>query len=247
MIPRCFVDAARWSEKRVRLSAQDSHHLSEVLRCEEGDRVDVCDGQGGIATARIAGMMDGCVVVEVLGRASQTRASVMVTLVQAIPKSDKFEWIIQKATEIGVWNIIPVVTERGVVRLDGDRAAQRVERWQRIAVEAARQCRTAWIPRVASVATFSQFLSAGFHSELALIGSLEESAIPLRTCLRDRNAPPTSVTLCIGPEGDFSPSEMAAARAGGAIPVSYGKRVLRVETAALYGLSALAYEYALGE
>jgi 16S rRNA (uracil1498-N3)-methyltransferase len=154
------------------------------------------------------------------------------------------EWIIQKATEIGVWSIVPVMTERGVVRLDGDRAEHRVERWQKIAEEAAKQCRTAWIPRVARIAPFKQLMGSGLGTELILVGSLEENAVPLKRYLRSlEGKPPRSVSLLIGPEGDFSASELDLARSRGAVPVSYGSRVLRVETAAVYGLSILSYEF----
>jgi len=169
---------------------------------------------------------------------------VMVTLIQAIPKSQKMEWIIQKATEIGVWAIIPVMTERGVVRLDGARAGRRDDRWQKIAEEAAKQCRTAWIPRVAPIVSLKLLLESGLWSDLSLVGSLDANAVPLKTCLRSlKGKRPQSVSLLIGPEGDFSPAELELAKAKGAVPISYGSRVLRVETAALYGLSILAYEF----
>lgn len=193
---------------------------------------------------------------EVVERKRQPADMVMVTLVQAIPKSQKMEWIIQKATEIGVWSIIPVMTERGVVRLDGERAEHRVERWQKIAEEAAKQCRTAWIPRVTPIVSLKRLLESGqreaqaearettLGTEVTLVGSLEQTAIPLKHYLRSlAGKPPASVSLLIGPEGDFSPSELDLAKAMGAVSVSYGSRVLRVETAALYGLSIIAYEF----
>lgn len=244
MIPRCFVESASWAGDRIRLSAGDSRHIATVLRFGSGDSVIVCDGHGGEALCRIAGDDRGILIAEVCERTSQPMGVVLVTLVQAIPKSQKMEWIIQKATEIGVWSIIPVMTERGVVRLEGERADQRVVRWQKIAEEAAKQCRTAWIPRIAPLVSFKQLLASKLETELVLVGSLEEDAIPLKRYLRSlEGKPPRSVALLIGPEGDFSPSELELARSQGAVPVSYGRRVLRVETAALYGLSILSYEF----
>lgn len=245
MIPRCFVEPALWDNAHLRLQDDDSHHLADVLRKGEGDAVVVCDGRGGEALCRITGVSaGGSVTVEVLDRRHQPADMVLVTLVQAIPKSQKMEWIIPKATEIGVWRIVPVLTDRGVVQLTGERAEHRVERWRRIAVEAARQCRTAWIPQVAPIADLKHLLATGLGQDLLLVGSLEPDAVCMKGFLRARaEKPPRTAALMIGPEGDFSPEELKAAREAGAVPVSYGTRVLRVETAAIYGLSVLAYEF----
>ena len=167
-----------------------------------------------------------------------------VTLVQAIPKSQKMEWIIQKATELGVREIIPVMTERGVVRLMGDKAEHRVERWQRIAEEAARQCRTAWVPRISPVVGMNRLLEEGIRGDLLLLASLEPQAVLLRDYLRSiAGRKIHSVALMIGPEGDFTPVESRLAKDKGAIPVSFGASVLRVETAAVFGVGALFYEF----
>jgi 16S rRNA (uracil1498-N3)-methyltransferase len=183
------------------------------------------------------------VTVRVVERRRQDASAAAIMLIQAIPKSQKMEWIIQKATELGVWSIIPVMTDRGVVKLENERADHRTARWQRIANEAAKQCRTAWIPRIEPVTRFKGLMESRPRVEAMLIGSLELDAIPLKQCLGGwATRCPNSVALLIGPEGDFSPAESEAARAAGAIPVSYGTRVLRVETAAIFGLSVLAHE-----
>jgi 16S rRNA (uracil1498-N3)-methyltransferase len=244
MTPRCFVEPEEWSKGRLLLSVSDSRHFSTVLRCVPGDSIIVCDGLGGEALCRIAGEEGGCLVAEVYERERQTSSGVMVTLVQAVPKSQKMELIIQKATEIGVWMIVPVMTERGVVKLDGERAEHKRERWQKIAEEAAKQCRAAWVPRVEPIVSIKRLMESGLETDLSLVGSLEHDAVPLRKYLRSREGnPPQSVSLLIGPEGDLSPSELKLVKAKGVVPVSYGDRILRVETAALYGLSVLAYEF----
>jgi 16S rRNA (uracil1498-N3)-methyltransferase len=244
MIPRCFVEAREWMKPVVAISLEDSHHLSDVLRVAPGERLVVCDGQGGEASAEIIGISSGHVSVRILDRRRQDGADVMFTLIQAVPKAQKMDWIIQKATEIGVWSILPVMTDRGVVKLEEDRADKRGGRWQRIATEAAKQCRTAWIPAVQPVEPLVSVLARKLPVEVLLIGSLEPDAVPLKTCLAGLKARgPVSVGLLIGPEGDFSPREFELARKAGAIPVSYGTRVLRVETAAIYGLCVLAYEF----
>ena len=135
------------------------------------------------------------------------------------------------------------MTERGVVRLEGGRADNRVARWQRIAVEAAKQCRTAWVMRVEPVVDLSQWLGATGRPGAAVVGSLDADARPFRNvCAGLRLQPPGDVAVLIGPEGDFTPAELAAAKAAGATPVTFGRRVLRVETAALHAVSVLAYE-----
>jgi len=245
MIPRCFVHPAEWNNQTVRLNPDDSHHLSDVLRIGMADCVMVSDGLGGEASAEVVEMTPGAVVVRILDRRRQVGGDVMITLIQAVPKAQKMDWIIQKATEIGVWSIQPVMTDRGVVKLEEDRADKRAERWQRIAVEAAKQCRTAWIPSVQPVRPLAGVLEGKLPLDVLVIGSLEDKAVPLREALADIKARrPGSVGLLIGPEGDFSPREFDLARQAGAIPVSYGTRVLRVETAAIYGLCVLSYELA---
>ena len=245
MIPRCFVDAEEWQQPLITLQPDDAHHWVDVLRVEVGNQAVVCDGRGGEADAEIVEAAGGKVVVRVQQRRLRDSSLLAITLIQAVPKAQKMDLIIQKATELGVYAILPVMTERGVVKLDEERSGRREMRWQKIANEAAKQCRTAWIPRIEPVADFKALMKRRLPVEVMFIGSLEPDAVPFKKCLAEwATRRPKSVALLIGPEGDFSPAEIEAARWGGAIPVSYGSRILRVETAALYGLSVLAYESA---
>lgn len=243
MIPRCFVTPEAWGSDTISLSRDDSHHLSDVLRLPIGASVVVCDGRGGEAVAVITAINGGMLTVWIVDRKRQPEAGVAIALIQAVPKAQKMDLIIQKATELGVCTIQPIMTDRGVVRLENERADHRTTRWQRIAFEAARQCRTSWIPKVYPVASLATVLDRNLSLDALLIGSLEPDSRPLKDCLTDlRIRHVGSVGLLIGPEGDFSPREYELAKKAGAIPVSYGPRVLRVETAALYGVSVLAYE-----
>lgn len=243
MTPRCFVDPAGWENPVVRLSRDDSHHLTDVLRAGMGTRVVVSNGQGGLADAEIIAVSGEGVDVRILDRRNAAGDGIMITLIQSVPKAQKMDWIIQKAVEIGVWSILPVMTDRGVVKLEEERADKRTVRWQRIAVEAAKQCRTAWIPKVEPVEPLAAVLARPLPVEVLLIGSLESDAVPLKASLAAvLEQKPRSIGLMIGPEGDFSPREFELARKAGARPVSYGSRVLRVETAAIYGLCVLQYE-----
>lgn len=243
MTPRCFVDPAGWENPVVRLGRDDSHHLTDVLRAGTGTRVIVSNGQGGLADAEIIAVSGEGVDVRILDRRNAAGDAILITLIQAVPKAQKMDWIIQKAVEIGVWSILPVMTDRGVVKLEEERAGKRSVRWQRIAVEAAKQCRTAWIPKVEPVEPLVAVLARPLPVEVLLIGSLESDALPLKASLAAvLEQKPRSIGLMIGPEGDFSPREFELARKAGARPVSYGSRVLRVETAAIYGLCVLQYE-----
>jgi 16S rRNA (uracil1498-N3)-methyltransferase len=243
MIPRCFVDPADWDAERIRLTPADAHHVTAVLRAGVGAEVAVCDGRGGEAAASIVEAGPDGVVVQVRARRRSGTADWRLTLVQAVPKGERMEWIIQKAVELGAWSVVPVMTDRGVVRLEGARAVQRVERWQRIATEAAKQCRTAWITRVEPVVSLGRWLESPGRPGTLVIGSLEAEARPFRAvCAELRAGTPGGAALLIGPEGDFSPDELQQARAAGACPVTFGRRVLRVETAAIYALSVMAYE-----
>jgi 16S rRNA (uracil1498-N3)-methyltransferase len=243
MTPRCFVDPAGWQNPVMWLNGDDSRHLTDVLRVGVGDPVVVSNGQGGSAEAVIIEITSRGVSVRILDRQYQSGDGVLLTLIQAVPKAQKMDWIIQKATEIGVWSILPVMTDRGIVKLEEERADKRTSRWQRIAVEAARQCRTTWIPKVEPVAPLGEILCRPLPLDVLLIGSLEPDARSLKACLAGVRARGVkSIGLMIGPEGDFSPREFELARKAGAIPVSYGSRVLRVETASLYGLCVLQYE-----
>jgi 16S rRNA (uracil1498-N3)-methyltransferase len=157
------------------------------------------------------------------------------------------ELILEKATELGASIIRPVVTARVVSRLNDGQRKERRKRWQKIVLSAARQCGTCWIPEVAPIEDFAKAMLHVGSLDVVLMGALTVEARPLRHVLAGvRRRSPRSVGLLVGPEGDLSPSEVERAVGAGAVPVSLGPRVLRVETAALFGMSVLAYELGIG-
>jgi 16S rRNA (uracil1498-N3)-methyltransferase len=164
-----------------------------------------------------------------------------ITLVQGIPKGDKIEFIIQKATELGAWGVCPVITERTVVQVTPERKNSRVRRWQAIAAEAARQSGRVRAPGVAEIATF-EALCEGLEPGACKLIFREGEAYGLKEYLRN-TAPSSPVYLFIGPEGGFSPREVEAVLARGGVAVSLGRRILRTETAGLVSLSLLQYEW----
>jgi len=175
-----------------------------------------------------------------------TEPPIEITLVQGLPKSDKMDFIVQKVTELGVKRIIPVITQRTIIRLGKEKAQVRRIRWQRIALEAAKQSGRAIIPEVREVIPFIQALNNLNGESLNLIPWEEETSTSLKEVLKHHTShiphPVSQITVFIGPEGGFTPEEVRAAREKGALPVSLGPRLLRTETAGLVTLAMILYE-----
>jgi 16S rRNA (uracil1498-N3)-methyltransferase len=243
-----LVDPAEWprdERDELALPAEAAHHLLKVLRAGVGDPVGILDGRGRVATARLVEARRGTAVLRVISRSEVPSPSVSVLLAQAVPKGAGMDWIVEKATELGATSIVPLVTERCVVALSGAPAERRVRRWRKIAASAVEQCGAAWMPEVRPVVRLPEFLNEAPRPDAMLVGSLRETARPLREALPEiRAAAPRRVGLVIGPEGDLTREEMAALKDAGGIEVSFGARILRTETAAVYGLSVLAFALA---
>jgi 16S rRNA (uracil1498-N3)-methyltransferase len=169
-----------------------------------------------------------------------------ITLLQAVPRGKIIESIIQKAVELGARRIVPLLTERVVTHLDDEDAGNKSDKWQQVAVEAIKQCGAAWLPKIETPTTIEKFLARKESFDLSLVGSLQKDRRHPRECLREFQAKhgrlPQSVGVWIWPEGDFTLEELDAIQAAGALPISLGRLVLRVETAAIYCLSILNYE-----
>jgi len=228
------------------LPEREAHHAAHVLRLRRGERISVLDGEGQIIEAEVAEVSRKVLRAIVRGRTLAARPHWRITLAQAIPKGKMMESIIQKATELGVARIVPLLTERVIIHLDEEDAANKEERWQHTAVEALKQSGNPWLSRVSLPVTPAQFLAEKEEFELALIGSLRDDARHSRHYFdrfRERHGrSPSSACLWIGPEGDFTDAEMEAARVGGAQPIDLGPLVLRCETAAIASLAIVNYE-----
>lgn len=241
---RCFIEPQRWVEGHIRPSDSEAHHLRDVLRAEDGDTVAVFDGEGREARAIVRLGVDGVLALEVSEIGSAAERACDIALIQAVPKGARMDLVIEKATELGVARIVPVITDRGVVRLDAKQARKRADRWNRIAQSASKQCGTPWLPQIDPVQSYKQAIERLSEFDAVLLGSLVEGSQPLRTVIDSlRDQAPASIAVIIGPEGDLSPSETAAAVDAGALPVGFGDLTLRVETAALYAASVLAHEF----
>ena len=241
---RCFIPPDHWNHPEVVLDAEASHHLLHVLRVKTGQTVNVFNGAGGIGVAAVelAGRHDA--TLRILERSEQKRPAVQFALIQALPREQKMDLIIQKATELGAAAIVPITTENAVVQLKQDRSESKRDRWGKIALNAAKQCGTAWLPKIEPIQSLSNVLKARNRFDALIVCALDENTQPIRDAIQVIKARPFSnIGVLVGPEGDFSATEMKDIRAAGAIAIRLGDQVLRSETAALCVLSILRYEF----
>lgn len=222
------------------LTGAEAHHAIDVLRVRPGADIFVLDGVGREFLCEVRSVDRHAVTAVVKQTSSSPAPGTRVTLVQAIPKGKLIETIIQKATELGAHRIIPLLSDRVVTRLEEDAARHKGEKWQQYAIEAIKQCGQRWLPIVETPITLPALLGRGEKFDLSLIGSLQSDARHPSAYLRSSR--PATVRLWIGPEGDFTAEELAAVQNAGAQPITFGRLVLRSDTAALYALSIVNYE-----
>ena len=219
------------------LGRETSHHLARVLRVQRGDAVELFDGAGDAAEAEVTDVAKRAVTIRVTRRWSTPRPAPEITLVQALIRPQPMDYVLRKATELGVSTVQPVLTERCVARTQ-----ERPERWAKTVISAAEQCGANWLPRIRPVLNWAELLAGAAEYDRVLVCSLSETARPLKEVLRERTDL-RRVAAWVGPEGDFTPAEARTALEAGATPVSLGALTLRAETAALYVLAALRYEF----
>jgi 16S rRNA (uracil1498-N3)-methyltransferase len=227
------------------LDAEQAHHCSDVMRQKVGDLLAVFNGEGVEAKARITEIAEGEVKFQILAKAVTPRAAHPIWLAQALTKPRSMELIFQKATELGVAEFAPLQSDHSVVQVDDEKAETKLEKWRKLTIEAAKQCGQNWLPTVHAPLAPRDFFSGIPRGAVKLIASLQTEARPLKAVLGEHLPglkPGTPIVVMIGPEGDFTPAEIGAARSAGFAPVSLGKIILRAETAAFFALSALAYE-----
>ncbi len=244
---RHYLDTARLQATPITLARDEARHLLTVLRVREGDRVELFDGCGRTVIARVGNA--GRHALELLAEAAPVLhppPACRLTLFACVSKGKRMEWTIEKGVELGVSRIMPVLSERTIVRLDDEEAGDKAERWQRIAIEAARQCGTAWLPEIAAPIPLAAAAAQMPACAPVFVAALVPEAQPMRqalACFRQPAAVPSAAGWFVGPEGDFTPAELRLLLDAGAIPVSLGRLVLRAETAALWGLCVLGAEW----
>jgi 16S rRNA (uracil1498-N3)-methyltransferase len=238
---RFYLPLKEWSSALPALDEGESHHVLDVLRFGAGDHVTVFDGEGAEARADITAVEGKRVKLRLGQKIRSQPLPCAITLAQAVPKGRQMDFIIQKATELGASQIAPLFSDRTVIQLDVSDAEKKREKWREIAIEACKQCGQNRIPAIALPRTPKAFFEKEEQSQLMLIASLQPDARPIKSVLAEY-PPPHSVCILVGPEGDFTPAELALAKSRGCRPVTLGPIILRAETAALYCLSVLAHE-----
>jgi 16S rRNA (uracil1498-N3)-methyltransferase len=241
---RFFVEPSSFAGEVVRLSPEQSRQVRQVLRLGPGDTVVVLDDRGAeydVALTTVSGK-------EAVGRVTGTRVAVgepkvQLTLFQSLLIREKFEWVLQKATEVGVVQIVPVLTARGLVRTK-QIEDNKLDRWRRIVVEAAEQSHRGRIPRIEPIVPLGDVFSKFVGFDRLLIAAPGQTTA-LHEALQGIGREDAAIGLLIGPEGGFTEEEEATARAQGAVAVGLGPRILRTETAAVVASALILYE--LGE
>ena len=234
---RFFASQEEMSGERILLTGENAQH-AKVLRLKPGETVLVCDGEGQECLCQIFST-DPWELLVTERRASQSEAAVRVSVYMAFPKADKLEHVIQKATELGAYEIVAFPSARCVSRPDEKSLKKKLERWQKIAASAAEQSGRGRIPQVITLKSFSEALSRACQAEKALMFYEHEEALTLKTALTGACR---TVSLLTGPEGGLEEGEVSQARAAGMQVCTLGKRILRCETAPLCALSAVMYD-----
>lgn len=261
---RFYVSPNEWNPEAPFLSGSEAHHCRSVLRLRPRDTLVVFNGQGCEITAEIISHTGREVRLRKLHENRSPQLRCHITLAQAIAKGRNMDLIMQKAVELGASRIVPIISDRTIVRLCEESFAEKQAKWQTVAIEAAKQSGQNWVPEIRPPCSMAEFFLedvpvAGTSArpakparldqdafDLQLIASLESNALHLKSILAEysasRAALPNRVFIMIGPEGDFTPAELGLAREHGCRPITLGPNILRVETAAIYCLSVLSYE-----
>ena len=234
--PRFYCPVTLPSTGLFELPPDAAHHAHRVLRLRVGDAVQIFDGAGHACDAAISAISGKRVDLNILRACpAQSPAPLSIVLAQAMSSSEKMDWVVQKATELGAAEIQPVQTQRSVAKLSSERAEKRTEHWRGVVIAACEQSGRNDLMQVHTPVEFSHWLAGMRNTESSKFILLPDGA----GALHAQAKPQGSVTLLIGPEGGFSPDEALMAKQAGFIPVRLGPRVLRTETAALAGISAL--------
>ncbi len=238
---RYLADSELLQSGQLTLSRSEAHHLQSVLRIKPGEVVEFFDGYGSGRSYRVTTVARHGIELEAVSeRCEHERPGFCLTLFVCVCKGRRMEWGVEKAVELGVSRIVPVVSQRSVVRLEtsGSEGA-RVERWERVAEEAARQCGSYWLPEIMLPQSFERAVELVAGVTPTFVAALAPEAVSLQSAVSRYSVAPESAGWFVGPEGDFTPDELEQLKGAGGVPVSLGRLVLRSETAAVYGAAVL--------
>ena len=230
-------------EGSVILDKKEGHHALSVLRVEAGEVVELLDGRGGVYQGIVASTEKGRVKVSVREKSSRhPQNGPQITLAVSVIKPERMEYLIEKSCELGVHAVLPLITERTVVRLSPERWRGKIQRWQKIAQESCKQCGQSRTPEIQNVEKFDKVIRTFLAYDLCLIPTL---AVPVKPLYQTLSTYPKarSIMILIGPEGDFSKNEAQMALSAGAQAVTLGSLVMRSETAVVFSLSVVNFFY----
>lgn len=234
-LPRFHLSSAHWTGPQLTLTDDEAQHCGRVMRKQPGDEIEIFDGAGRLAVCEITHVSKAEVQAKVVSESRVDPFQTAIHLLPALIKAEPFEWLLEKAVELGAASIQPVITERCVVHLDAAQTEKKLAKWRRHMIESAKQCHTPFLPDLKAPVAFTAALAVA--ADLKLIPALSEHSRTLKQI-----TPAASVAVLIGPEGDFTPQEEARAFAAGFAPVTLGPLILRAETAAIATLAILGHE-----
>lgn len=237
-----FVTPDKVCESQIFIEGTDVNHMKNVLRMKSGEKVEVSDGTGNQYLCEVSGYESDHAVLNIIQRReADTELQSKLYLFQGLPKNDKMELIVQKAVELGVYEVIPVEMKRCVVKLDAKKAGKKIERWNSISESAAKQAGRSIIPKVTEVMTYQEALEKAGHLEQVFVPYELAKDIKETKKMLDNVKSGQSIGIFIGPEGGFEKEEIEKAIESGAHPITLGRRILRTETAGLAILSILMF------
>jgi 16S rRNA (uracil1498-N3)-methyltransferase len=218
------------------------HHSRNVVRNKVKDHVVLFNGKGTEYLTELMESSSREAQLKILSKSQTPRPPYRISLAQALPKSKAMDYIVQKATELGVEEIIPVLSDRSIIKLDEKEKSSKIERWLEISIEAAKQCGLNWLPKITYPKTVKEVTEMRKTYQLGFIGSLQPDSKRLWDYFPEIQGTDKNTIVMIGPEGDFTPAELGLARSAGFNPLSLGPMVLRCDTAAIYAISTISYE-----
>lgn len=238
---RFFIPKEQINKTEITISGSDFNHIKNVLRMKEKDQIEAFDPLGKTYIAEIFQIEEKTIKAKIIEEKKEdNEPKISITLAQALPKSKKMDLIIQKGTELGIKEFIPVISERTIPKIE-EKEDKKISHWGKIAKEASEQSGRAVIPRIKNLHTFDEVLKSSKDYDLALIPWEGEKESSLKTILKENS--PKKILLIIGPEGGFSSREIEKAKELKVKPITLGKTILRTETASLVAVSQILYEF----
>ncbi|TDU81883.1 16S rRNA (uracil1498-N3)-methyltransferase [Prosthecobacter fusiformis] len=238
-LSRFYLPAPEWHPDTLTLGGDEAAHCSRVLRRQAGDRVEVFDGEGRVAQAEITAVSKSSVSLRITEQKIHAALPHRIHLLPTMIKAEPFEWLLEKAVELGAVSIRPIITERTVVHLTGEHLEKKMIKWQRHMIESAKQCHTPFVTRLEKPRPFGQVIADLPAESLKLLPALSEHSRTLHGITTGHR----EAFIAIGPEGDFTPAEESLAQQKGFIPVTLGPLILRAETAVIASLAVLGHDF----